>query len=322
MMGKILRKLAPLFDIFASPMVLVSSLIMLLVRRTNIQRMPISKRIFLRVGIFPIRDHYHEPLFNPAHLKNSLREDRDLKGIDWNIDAQLELLEKFNFNNELERFPVDKKNDLEFFYNNVAFASGDAEYLYNIIRYFKPKRIIEIGSGYSTMMTITAIRKNKQEDTSYSCEHVCIEPYENLWLEKLEVKVVRELVENVDKGLFSRLGKNDILFIDSSHMIRPQGDVLYEYLEILPLLNSGVLIQIHDIFTPKDYLNEWLFDEVRFWNEQYLLEGFLSFNKEFKIIGALNYLRHHHPDELSARCPIFKNQLERREPGSFWIVRV
>jgi len=75
------------------------------------------------------------------------------------------------------------------------------------------------------------------------------------------------------------------LFIDSSHIIRPQGDVLFEYLEILPILNAGVFVHIHDIFTPKDYLSEWILDGKVFWNEQYLLEAFLSFNTCFKIMG-------------------------------------
>ncbi len=103
-------------------------------------------------------------------------------------------------------------------------------------------------------------------------------------------------------------------------MIRPQGDVLFEYFEILPILKPGVLIHIHDIFTPKDYLEEWI-QSVCFWNEQYVLEAFLSYNSEFKIIGALNFLKHHYPDELTEACPVLRQQLEFREPGSFWLTR-
>jgi hypothetical protein len=123
-------------------------------------------------------------------------------------------------------------------------------------------------------MAARGIHQNHRDDPGYTCEHICIEPYEAQWLEKLDVTTIREPVERLDKSLFRSLEKNDILFIDSSHMIRPQGDVLFEYLEILPILQSGVLIHIHDIFTPKDYLEEWLSQEVRFWNEQYLLEAF------------------------------------------------
>jgi hypothetical protein len=96
--------------------------------------------------------------------------------------------------------------------------------------------------------------------------------------------------------------------------------VLFEYLEILPELKHGVLIHVHDIFTPKDYLNKWIYDRHLLWNEQYLLEAFLSFNHEFRIIGALNYLTHNYQKEFADKCPIFNVQ-PWQEPGSFWMVR-
>ena len=136
------------------------------------------------------------------------------------------------------------------------------------------------------------------------------------WLEDAAVKLVRKKVEDVDSAFFAQLDENDILFIDSSHIIRPQGDVLYEYLELLPTLNQGVYVHIHDIFSPKNYLKQWLVDEIRFWNEQYLLEAFLSHNRDWKIVGALNYLHHHHYDELKLVAPYLQPQ---RQPGSFYL---
>ncbi|HAX18069.1 MAG TPA: hypothetical protein DCY00_05695, partial [Actinobacteria bacterium] len=115
---------------------------------------------------------------------------------------------------------------------------------------------------------------------------------------------------------FKKLDCNDILFIDSSHMIRPQGDVLYEYLELLPDLNNGVIVHIHDIFSPKDYPEEWVIGDVRFWNEQYLLEAFLTSNSRWKIIGALNFLHHNYYELLIEKCPRLTPD---REPGSFYI---
>ncbi len=119
--------------------------------------------------------------------------------------------------------------------------------------------------------------------------------------------------------MFRSLAAGDILFIDSSHVIRPRGDVVFEYLEILPALDVGVIVHIHDIFLPRDYPAEWIVDEVRFWNEQYLLEAFLTLNSDWKVIGALNFLRHHHYQELKAKCPFLTDD---REPGSFYIERV
>jgi hypothetical protein len=130
------------------------------------------------------------------------------------------------------------------------------------------------------------------------------------------VLVHRKKVEDIDVGFFSELQENDILFIDSSHVIRPRGDVLFEYLEVLPSLNQGVVVHAHDVFSPRDYPKDVLLDAVWFWNEQYLLEAFLSNNTSWKIIGALNYLHHHYYDKLKSVAPFLTPD---REPGSFYI---
>src|SRR5207244_13580531 len=100
-----------------------------------------------------------------------------------------------------------------------------------------------------TLMAINAIGHNKKENKNYSCEFTCVEPYEMPWLEKLDVKLIRKKAEHIDITVFKSLEKNDISFIDSSLAIRPQGDVLFEWLELLPILNHGVLVHFHDIFT-------------------------------------------------------------------------
>lgn len=305
--------------LLGSPITYLSSIWLKFVKKRGNDR--ISNKIFMYLGILPVLDHYYQPMINPEkYLTKALKDDRELPGIDLNVKEQLELLEKFKFNEELLIFPMNKTNNVEYFYDNDSYRSGDSEYLYNIIRHYKPNRIIEIGSGNSTLMVKNAIRKNKLENLNYICEHFCVEPYEQPWLERADVELVREKAENLDKSFFEKLETNDILFIDSSHIIRPQGDVLFEYLELLPILKSGVIIHVHDIFTPKDYLNDIVFKNHFFWNEQYLLEAFLTFNSEFKIIGALNYLSHNYRKELADKCPIFANQ-HGREPGSFWMIK-
>jgi predicted O-methyltransferase YrrM len=314
----------PIVDWILAPLVFMAATLMKVVRRLGIWRMPVSKVIFNRVGIYPIRDHYYEPMFNyPAHLFRSLHEERHLPGIDMNEVAQLALLARFDYADELKRLPRTPSDGASFYYNNPNFAEGDAECLYSLIRLYKPKRIIEIGSGFSTLMAHGAVEQNRREDAAYRCRHICIEPYEMGWLNDVSgIEVLRQRVEQMDKQLFLELGENDILFIDSSHVIRPQGDVLCEYLEILPTLRSGVLVHIHDIFTPRDYLDHWLIDEVKLWNEQYLLEAFLSCNAQFEIIAALNFLRHRHPVELAAKFPMLGENIAHAEPGSFWIRKI
>jgi len=285
------------------------------VRRAGVEHMPLSRNALFAVGVFPVRQHYYEPLVDRGDLLAG-RGERNLPGIDWNVSEQLDILRSFRSDNELSRIPRKKPATREFYVDNGAFEAGDAEYFYHLIRLRRPKNIIEVGSGQSTLLAAKAIAATRSEIPDYVCKHVCIEPYEAPWLEQIGVSVVRKRVEHLGTSFFSGLGRDDILFIDSSHVIRPRGDVLFEYLELLPSLNAGVIVHIHDIFSPRDYPDDWILDKVLFWNEQYLLEAFLTSNKDWKIIGALNYLRHHHFDELRAKSPFLT---ERDEPGSFYI---
>ena len=318
-MQNIIIKIIPWTDIFLAPLVFFSGWVLKLIRMAGVQRLPLCKKILIKIGVFPIRNHYYEPMFDMSALKKPLSEERNLPGINWNIEEQLELLKSLSFADELKNIPNSKNNKLEFHFNNAAFESGDAEYWYQLIRMKKPERIFEIGSGNSTLMAIKAIGLNKQENPNYHCKHVCIEPYEMPWLEKTEVTVMRKKVEDVEISFFDELSENDILFIDSSHIIRPEGDVLFEYLELLPALNKGVIVHVHDIFSPRNYLETWLNSDVRFWNEQYLLEAFLSENTKWKIIGSLNYLHHSSFNQLKTACPYLTPD---HEPGSFYMQKI
>jgi len=294
-------------------------LVLRFLREQGISKFPHCRRVFMQVGVFPIMDHYYEPLIDSQKLLDPLDRDRALPGINWNVDEQLSILQSFHFNEEFRDVPRLKVNQDDFFIENGMFESGDAEYFYNLIRLKKPSKIFEIGSGFSTLMARKAIKKNQDENLDYQCKHVCVEPYEAPWLEKTGVTVIRQKVEKLGLEFFGELGKGDILFIDSSHIIRPQGDVLFEFLELLPLLKSGVIVHIHDIYSPKDYSKEVLIDDMRFWNEQYLLEAFLTCNRDWKIIGAINFLHHHYFEQLQNKCPFL---IRNREPDSFYIEKI
>ncbi len=315
----VIKRLMSLADILMVPFVYPSAWLLKNIRRAGVQKLPLCKKALFQLGVFPIRNHYYEPQFDLRGKKQSFSKERSLPGIDWNIEEQLRLLEILTFSKELENIPQEKPKALQFYFNNGQFGAGDAEYWYQLIRLKRPRKIFEVGSGNSTLMAIKAIRTNQKEDPDYKCKHVCIEPYERPWLEETGVSVIRKTIEDVEVTFFSELDENDILFIDSSHIIRPEGDVLFEYLNLLPTLNKGVIVHVHDIFSPRNYLNQWLVDEVRFWNEQYLLEAFLTHNSNWKIIGSLNYLHHSHYAGLRKVCPYLTSE---REPGSFYIQKV
>lgn len=318
-MRRFLTAFVRLADISIFPLVYPAGWLLRLVRRIGVHRLPLCRRVLLAVGVFPIRNHYYEPQFDFRGMPELLAGDRPLPGVEWNVAGQLELLESFRFARELQGIARGAADDLEFRFGNGAFESGDAEFWYQLVRLIKPRRLFEIGSGHSTLMALRALRRNLAEDPTYRCKHVCIEPYEMPWLERAGVVVVRRKVEELDPVFFSELESGDILFIDSSHVIRPHGDVLFEYLEVLPTLREGVVVHVHDIFSPRNYPRAWIEGEVRLWNEQYLLEAFLSHNRNWHVIGALNYLHHHHFDSLKAAAPYLTRD---REPGSFYVKRV
>jgi hypothetical protein len=293
------------------------------IRRVARQRANIpGAQDFLDGAGFQLRtDHYYEPTYSAQHLPAETAVERSLPGVDFNEAEQLALLAQFTFADELANIPVRKPSDASFGYDNDMYSYGDAEIYYGMIRRLKPRRIIEIGSGNSTLMAGLAVDANRSEDPAYTCDRTCIEPYEMPWLESTGVTVVRERVETVDLAMFDTLEAGDILFIDSSHVIRPWGDVLREFQEIVPRVKRGVFVHVHDIFTPRDYPESWLRHRRHLWNEQYLLESFLAFNGAFKIACSVNWLKHNHWTALTAACPMLAKH-PQAEPGAFWFKRV
>ena len=280
--------------------------------------LPAFQAVCDRIGIQLRSTHYYEPTYRLDDLPKCGWVERDLPGIRFGKDQQLALLAQLRYQAELAAMPDVFPLLGQFGWKNDMFSYGDGEIYYSFVRHFKPQRIIEIGSGSSTQLALVAIDANAQETGGTACDLTCIEPYENTWIAKTAATLVRERVEDLDLAIFDQLGSGDILFIDSSHVIRPSGDVTREILQILPRLKAGVLVHIHDIFTPRDYPEGWTRQERRLWNEQYMLEAWLSGNQTVEIVCALSWLKHNHWDALTAACPMLR-QNPHAEPGSFWM---
>jgi hypothetical protein len=135
---------SPVLDILAAPLVLGGALFFKVIRRYGVARLPLCRRILWTVGVMPVTDHYYDPFFRKEELDRSLREDRRLSGIDLNLQGQLELLGSFDYSDELVRILRHPGSALEFYYDNPAFLSGDAEFFYSMVRYFKPRKLVEV----------------------------------------------------------------------------------------------------------------------------------------------------------------------------------
>ena len=317
---KILRKFLNFFkiplDIFLIFLLLPSSIVMLLFRKIGSHKLNLNRSLLKKIGIFPLREHYYEPQFNFDDLKSDLNKKRVLPGVNLEVHKQLRFLKKLNYQNELINLNLNKGSPkFNFKINNNFFEAGDAEIYYQMIRYFKPRNILEIGSGHSTLISLEAINKNKIEN-KIKTNLICIEPFENLWLQNLKIKIYKKKIEEIDTSKIINLKRNDILFVDSSHIIRPQGDVLKIFLEILQQLASGVIIHVNDIFTPRNYPSSWLKIENRFFNEQYLFESIINNTNRYSILCSLSALKHDKYNQLKKVCPYLK---KNSEPSSFYI---
>ena len=290
---------------------------------------PIYPIIFVRLfslweslGFHITPNHFYQPIPDTITLKDELwLRQSELVGVDMNEQKQIQLLNQFmRFKEEYDAFPKNKASKpYQYYINNPNFGAVDAEILYCIIRHFKPKKIIEIGSGYSTYLSAQAILKNEEENGNKT-ELIAIEPYPDEVLKSgfsgLS-KLILTKIEEIDLSEFSELKENDILFIDSSHVLKIGNDVQYEYLEILPRLNKGVIIHIHDIFLPMEYPKKWVLEMHRFWNEQYLLQSFLAFNSAFEVLWAGSYMHLGHPEKLEKAFSSYNRKMVG--PGSLWI---
>lgn len=242
-------------------------------------------------GLHVLPVHYYSPVPDTRELPAGGEFPLDAPmGFDLNIELAFDRLDRFSQKYAIEYNSFSKNPGADahdYYLDNGAYRSGDAEILYSMVRDLKPRRIVEIGSGYSTLLICRAIRENKKELQGYQCEFVAIEPYPPQILQPPPAEVTRiesRSLQQVPLEVFTSLMEGDLLFIDSTHVVRVGSDVVLEFLTIVPSVAAGVVIHVHDIFIPANYPRWWIDDARLFWNEQYLLSAFLAYNREFEVI--------------------------------------
>lgn len=271
------------------------------VRAQGFMKYPRTRAVLDKLGLLPIRDHYYEPYIRASSLRRDLSAPRPLPGLDLRVEAQLELLRSFKHQRELAAIPIEPPPS-GYGYRNRNFGMVDAGLLYGMIRRLRPRHVLEVGGGMTTLLIRKAL-----EDGGIGCEHVCIEPYEPVELDARSVRVWRCPVERTDPDEWVNfLEAGDLLFVDSSHVVKPQGDVLFIFQELLPRLRRGVWVHFHDIFTPRDYPERWLLKAKILWTEQYLLETYLCGHPEWEIVLAAHLLAEEHPEALAEAIPMLR----------------
>lgn len=296
---------------------------------TLIRRAVWSKTLFefwQKLGVNVTRKHFSSPIPDTRELaeRQSLwTEELPLAGVDMNPAGQLRLLEKVfpKYRDELD-FAVNKADNPNGYYvNNAGFGFQDAAVLHCMIRHFRPKTVIEVGAGFSTFISARAALMNEKE--GHPTRLVAVEPYPIPLLKKgfpgLDNLLVRK-AEEMEVSFFEQLGENDILFIDTSHVVRIGNDVNFLYLDVLPTLKKGVVVHTHDIFFPHHHSREQVLDNLAFWTEQYLLQAFLCLNSAYEVLFGNHYMLYKYPDRTRA---VFAAPpgCRPRNANSFWIRR-
>lgn len=260
--------------------------------------------------------HFYSPIPNTRELPDSLwKTESDLPGINMNEAGQLHLLRDIfpQYHDEYRTFAHQKTEiPYEYYFENGSFIASDPLVLYCMVRHFKPKRVLEIGGGFSTLVTARAAQLNENTEVT------CIEPYPN---ETLRAgfpgltRLIEQKVQGVDPALFTQLEAGDILFVDTSHVVKCGSEVNTLFLEIFPRLNNGVIVHIHDIFFPLDYPRSWLHEHRIFWNEQYLLQAFLIHNAAFEVLFCNSFMALKYFHDLKTAFP----EAPAWGGGSFWM---
>ena len=238
-------------------------------------------------------NHFYWPLNDVAFLEanRDLWHDRGLpRGIDWDIDAQLDLVASLDaYRAELAdvaRLP--RPGHVEFVWENNAFGGADAVVYYGLARSLQPRRVVEIGAGWSSLLLARALARNERR-----CDVTLVEPYPNHELLSALPdgwEVHERPLQRTDVAVFERLGAGDILMFDGSHCVRTASDVNWLAFEVLPRLARGVYVHVHDILFPEETMDRWILDEGLSWNEQYVVQALLTHSDAYAVRVANHML--------------------------------
>lgn len=241
---------------------------------------------------------------------------RIIPGVDLREAAQMAMLEECIPLYAEMPFGPQPKPGLRYHFDNGAYSYADAIFLYFMLRRSRPRRVIEIGSGYSSCVTLDT----NELFLGNTVETIFIDPYPELLHSLLQpgdagrIRILPDRLQDVPLELFASLGVGDILFIDSTHVAKIGSDVVAIFDHILPSLQPGVVVHFHDIFYPFEYPRYWL-EEGRAWNEAYMLRAFLQYNAAFRIELWNHFLWTLHQQFFAEHMPLCNNN-----PGaSLWL---
>ena len=242
------------------------------------------------LAILPI--HYYSPVADITELgrtKNEWARKSELPGLRVNIEEQAKNLLEICLPYQSEFLGNQTYREAVAQHYGPGYGYVEAQALHGVIRHFKPRKVIEVGSGVSTHCMLAALALNEREGAPRAVVR-CVEPYPSQRLARTpDITLIESKVQTIPTEFFAGLGEGDFLFIDSSHTVKPGSDVNYLVLEVLPRLRPGVVVHFHDIYLPYDYQRNVL-QTFQHWSETSILRAFLVFNSRANIIFCLSQL--------------------------------
>ncbi len=267
--------------------------------------------------------HYYSPIASRADvgravatLPGTADSRGTVAGLDLREPAQRALAAALS--QHWAQVPATRSDGWRYHPDNPMFGLADAAIYHSMLRELRPRRLIEVGSGFSSAIALdTADRYLPDLELTF------VEPYPDRLLgllsdsDRQRCRLVRSAVQDVPLDTYDQLGAGDVLFIDSTHVSKVGSDVNWLVFEVLPRLADGVVVHFHDIFWPFEYPREWL-EEGRGWTENYLLRAFLSYNDRFEVLLFNSWVWRAEPELVRATLPSTVDEV----PGGIWLRKV
>lgn len=276
-------------------------------------------RLFVRPG------HYYSPIVDPDDVRRQRAAGARTEPAEDGVGLDAARMETF-FRRLATHFPQMQFSSAStpgrrYYTQNSMFGIGDAAILAAMIREIRPSRIIEVGSGFSSAVTLDTL---DQIGLAENTRCTFIDPDDSRLVtllgpsDRARVQVLRQPVQATDRGLFAELQAGDILFLDTTHVAKTGSDLVFELFEILPTLKPGVIVHFHDMFAGFEYPDSWALEDNRSWNEVYVIRAFLMYNSAFEILYFNDWFARERRDVVAAAWPAILDN----PGGGLWLRRV
>jgi hypothetical protein len=277
------------------------------------------RRGFAKVGLDVVVKTFYSPIPDLGQLApDAFSRRSELPGTGWDLERQLAFVRSLRPALEEFRAVADGGGDAWQYAPNLSYTTADAAMLYAMVRTGRPRRIVELGSGHSTLVTAQAARRNAADGPAPALE--VFDPFPSVVTDELPglTRLERIAAQQVPLETFEALEAGDVLFVDTTHTVKVGSDVNFIVLEVLPRLREGVHVHLHDIFLPYEYPRQWLEDYGLYWTEQYLVHAFLVFNSGYEVLAAMHALQR---DRRDAMVELLPPGAADWPGGAFWMRR-